>query len=925
MNKSRIDKILFASILGIIFMVFIIISCTQRKIPGSSAISAVPQSAPIFIKINNAVKLVQVLGVQNEWWKLLGNLEEVKPLKSAISSLDSIINFNEESKLFFEEKEVVLSMSPGKNGEVILLTIIPLNVVGDQNLANDFIEHFIKTHHLIQTRRKFNKTSVFDLTDVNDSEFRFTYSFSKNFLILSHDMSMVEESISQLDANIGKVDYELAPLLKTINNQAGINIFINHKIAGGILSKLSSDQLEKKLSLMNSYSGWTELDATIKDDKVILSGFTNGDSKKNYFSNIFLHQQPGISKIESVLPTNIDYFSSYYISDIKIFFNEHKNYLDKLNLFPENQNQLTDIEKATGVDLKNLFNEVFDCEIAESGISIDPPAKRLSKILIVKTKSGSVALKKMIDFQETYIQSSKNSSIEWEKEFKIDNQTNIKLYKFPVENMPGLLFRNLFANIKASWFTVFNNYLIFADSYPALEKVILSNVLGETLIADSDYIKFQSGLTSKNNYYFFCNSSVAFREANLFFNKEISNEISTNLEFGKFKYIAWQVSTSGNMVYNNSCMFYSPEMRTRPQTVWQSHLNSTLSKKPLIIESRYDQQENEIVLADFKNNLYLLNNVGRIVWQINAGSPILSEIHLIDYKKNGDYNLVFNTKEKLFIVDKKGKNVENFPVSFPFSATNGVSVFDYENTKNYRFFVATDDQKIYAYDSDGKLLEGWEPFRTDHVVNQPIQHFSIDGKDYIVASDQMRDYIFDRKGNIRVPTDVVYQHSVNNRLYLERRTSLHEPRLVTTDSNGKIHRSYFDGKHEVVEFNELNDSHYFLAANTDEDKEIEYLFVQGNQIILQNSDGTTVFNQQIGSEITSIPTVFNFSDYAKKIGVCCATSNKILLFNANGTICTGFPLDGCTEFNIGFTSDNRSNFNLLVGSPDGYLYNYLVK
>jgi hypothetical protein len=528
-------------------------------------------------------------------------------------------------------------------------------------------------------------------------------------------------------------------------------------------------------------------------------------------------------------------------------------------------------------------------------------------------------------FQQEYFKPTKNSVNELERDFKIDNQISIKIYKFPVENMPELLFGDLFTGMRSCWFTVFENYLIFSDSYSALGKIILSNVLGETLNADSEYIKFQAGLTSNNNYTFFCNSSIAFSEANLFFNSDISNDISSNSEFGKFKYIAWQVSTSGNMIYNNACMFYSPELRIKPQTVWQSRLNSTVTNSPLIVENRYDSQNNEIILTDNTNNVYLISNVGRIVWQINVGSPILGDIQLIDYNKNGDYQLVFNTKEKLYVVDKRGNDIENFPINFRVNATNGVSVFDYEKTKSYRFFVAAEDQQIYAYDTDGKLLEGWQPYKTDHIVSQPIQHFAIDGKDYIVASDQMKDYIFDRKGNIRVQTDVVYQHSKNNTLYLEKRTSSHEPRLVTTDSKGNIHRTYFNGSHETIEFNDLDDTHYFLAANADEDPEMEYLFVQGNHIIAQKNIGRSLFNQKIDYEITGKPSLFSFSAKNKKIGVSCSASNKIFLFDNNGTIHSGFPLDGSTEFNIGFISDDRSNFNLLVGSPDGYLYNYLVK
>jgi hypothetical protein len=925
MITKKIYLKFFISIIGILFVTFLFIRCNHREYSNSSAIQAVPSSSPLFIKINDPVRLSQVLGKQNEWWNLLVNIELLKPLYKGILSVDSIINENTGFKKLIKGKEIVLSLNTEIKGETDVLTIIPLNVPGDQGLAENFLEEFIKTRHLHSAKRKFNKVSLFEVTSNGVNNFNLTYSFYREFLILSTKAYLVEKSVRQLESNSGDENPELAPLLKTINNQAEINIFINHQKAGELLSTFLSEPMQNKVSLMNSYSGWTELDATIKDEKFYISGFTNGDIQKNYFTNIFLHQQPGISKIENVLPSNIKFFSSYYFSDIERFFADYQTHLSKLNLLADNEEHLKEIEKLSGFNLENIFAEIFDKEVAESAVSDDPLTNNLSRVWTIKTKSGSFALKKMKDFQEAYFKSTKKATTEWEKDFKIDNQTNIKFYKFPVENLPALLFGNLFPGVKTSWFTVYDNYLIFADSFSSLGKIILSNILGETLNADSEYIKFQSGLTSMNNYYFFCNSSISFPEANLFFNSDISNDILSNNDFAKFKYIAWQVSSSGNMIYNNASMFYNPKISLKPKTVWQSHLLSALDKKPLIIENRYDRQNNEIILSDSKNNIYMLNNVGRIVWQINVESPVLSDIQVIDFNKNGDYQLVFNTKEKLFIIDKKGNDIENFPVRFRVNATNGVSVFDYEKTRNYRFFVASEDRLINAYDSDGKILEGWQPYKTDHVVYQPIQHFSIEGKDYIVASDQMKDYIFDRKGNIRVQTDIVYQHSKNNTLYLEKRSKSHEPRLVTTDSNGNIHRTYFNGSHETVEFNELDDTHFFLAANADGDTENEYLFVQGNHIIVQKNYGRSLFNQKIDYEITGKPCVYNFSADNKKIGVNCSASNKIFLFNTNGTLYKGFPLDGCSEFSIDFIDDDRSVFNLLVGSPDGYLYNYLVE
>jgi hypothetical protein len=87
--------------------------------------------------------------------------------------------------------------------------------------------------------------------------------------------------------------------------------------------------------------------------------------------------------------------------------------------------------------------------------------------------------------------------------------------------------------------------------------------------------------------------------------------------------------------------------------------------------------------------------------------PVLSEIFQIDYLANGKLQYLFSTKNKLYIMDRNGVNLENFPVTFPSPATNGVNVLDYDNNRIYRYFVACEDKKVYAYDKEGKLMPGW--------------------------------------------------------------------------------------------------------------------------------------------------------------------------------------------------------------------------
>jgi hypothetical protein len=865
------------------------------------------------------------LRTEGSFWKTLRSIDQVNQLNKFIILADSITKKSPSHAKFLQNKEVVITFNPRNNNNYDLLTIIPIRSAAELETAEVYLSEYIKGKRYISSRRKYHKSNLVEARKNERSEVKFCYTIFSDLLIFSDKPHLIEESVRQLDLDQKEVDNELAPLLKSTNKQAEMNLFINHQIANEFILTPLSEILVAKTKNLKSYSDWTELDITLKEGKILFTGFTNGNMEKAHFSKILMSQHPGSSNIESILPLKTYSFSSYYLSDLDRFFTDYHEFLTQSNLFINREKRLKEIEKNTEINLRSLFTDIFDREVAEALISNDVDNQTLHRLFLIRTKSESYAQKKLLSFLEAYSKWDKEYNDVQGVEFRIDKETQFTLYKFPVQNLPYLLFGRLFPYAKTTWFTFYNNYLIFGESQIALQRTLMSNILGETLSSNANYQAFQSEINSKYNYYYFCNLPIALNHANLFFNSTLSAKLITDMNFRKFKYFSWQVSSTGDMTFNNGLLTHSAEINQKPKTVWQSHIGSEISKKPLIIENRFDSQSKEIIVCDSKNNLYKVNNIGRVVWKVNAESPILSDIQVLDLFNNGQYQLVFNTRSKLFILDSEGNHVENFPVKFNENATNGVSVFDYEDNKNYRFFIAHNDHHIYAYGTDGNQLEGWQPFKTDHEVTHPIQHFAIDGKDYIVASDKMKEYILDRRGNIRVPTDFVYSHSKNNPVFLETRSGTNEPRLVSTDMDGNIHRTYFNGRHEVVEFNKLNDNHFFVATSLDKDNETEYIFTQDKHIYVQKNTGRAIFNQRIECEISHKANVYNFSDNAKKIGITCKKSERIFLFDLNGSLHQGFPLEGCSEFSIGFISDDRSNFNLIVGGPNGYLYNYLVE
>ena len=69
--------------------------------------------------------------------------------------------------------------------------------------------------------------------------------------------------------------------------------------------------------------------------------------------------------------------------------------------------------------------------------------------------------------------------------------------------------------------------------------------------------------------------------------------------------------------------------------------------------------------------------------------------------------MVFNTKSKLHVIDILGNEIERFPIKFNYLASNPVSIFDYDNNKDYRFLIAGDDNKIHNYNISGTQVTGW--------------------------------------------------------------------------------------------------------------------------------------------------------------------------------------------------------------------------
>jgi hypothetical protein len=378
------------------------------------------------------------------------------------------------------------------------------------------------------------------------------------------------------------------------------------------------------------------------------------------------------------------------------------------------------------------------------------------------------------------------------------------------------------------------------------------------------------------------------------------------------------------LIYNVARLKYNPVVWDRPTTIWRSHLDNPVKSKPQFVIDQNDKGIRNIVVQDNGNNLYLINHEGRIIWKLKLPGPILSEIFQVNYYKNKKLQFLFNTAGAIHLIDCDGNYIENYPLKLRANATNGISVFEYESNLDYRIFVACDDQKVYSYDKKGKLVGGWLPAKTEHDIKQPVQYFRIKNKDYIVYFDTEKTYILDRQGKPRVRFKEKFTHSQNS-FFLEAPSGKNTPRLVTTDQEGTIYYLGFDGSFRKFSPAKFSDRHSFLYDDLNNDGHPEIFYLDGDSLSAYSFEGKPLFSKKFKYPADPSFNVYTLSAVNKKIGITIPDENQIYLFNSDGSIYEGFPLEGNSGFSLGLLKSSSQRFNLIVGSSDGYLNNYIVK
>jgi hypothetical protein len=923
-KKNLLAITIFFVVIVVVFLGYLYIKKESLKVV--EPIHAVPSDAAIIIETTDIHNLIRRLHQDNLIWQELSHMDNTNRLNQQILFLDSLFQHSRTVKQVIQNSTVVISIHKTGKEKADLIYLLNIPVKFNQNQLNEIVSE-ISLHGKV-TERIYSSVKIHEIEyEYSQGAKKLSYAISGGVLMLSYSSILLEKTIRQLG------------LTTTIDDQAGFqkvantagknveaNIYINYKTFPKLISVFLNNRYRQQVEQLTQLAEWTELDVNLKDETILFNGFTFTNDTMNNYLNMFIDQSPRNLETDQILPANTAAFIALGINDFAKFHVDFSRFLERSGQINSYRNNIQQANEVLGENIEELFYSFLENEIVIAFSDLKNLTREENTYVICKTKSKSLAEESLLNLLSNYGSKTNQKMSSFVFSYNVDAETSCPIYRMPVHFLPEKLFGALFAGTgQCEYFTFINNYLVFANSIQALSKLIHNHILHKTLYNDIQYREFSEYLSSRSNFLLYLNiprAPVIFSD---YLKKELQKSINKQFNnLKKLQALAIQFSSNNSMLYNNVFLKYQSVFREEAQTVWESLLDTSIQFKPEFVTNHYNRSK-EIFIQDLNNNIYLINAAGRILWKVQIPEKILGHVYQIDFYRNNKLQYLFNTKNYIHLIDRNGNNVERFPVKLRSRATNGISLFDYEKNKDYRIFVAGEDQKIYVYNKEGNVVKGWSFDRTEAIITKKIQHFRINNKDYIVFADRLKTYILDRRGNIRVKLNQTLPKSSNNNFIFENRTSKSDPRLVITDTKGTIHFIYFSGKVETLNIKEFSANHFFDYQDLDGNGYKDFIFLENGLLEVFRQNKSKMFSYDFNLPIDLNPVCYTFSGNDRKIGVVSGSENKIYLINNNGEMYKGFPLSGNTLFSISKMNPSSNKFNLIVGNEDNFLYNYSVK
>ena len=645
------------------------------------------------------------------------------------------------------------------------------------------------------------------------------YSVIKDsvFIGASH-MDLLTQSLDKKNNPL-----KFAELLETADKNSQLSVLINEN--NNYFNSFFINDTVAKQKLGNSIL----LDIDLKQDEILFNGITKATDSTKSLIEVFKNTMPQENQMARITPSNSDAFLSFTFNNFSNFKKNLKSYQTIDSLSTET----------------TLFDNIVEVGVVFEGSQEAIVLNSLDEV------STSHALSNQQNLAETY--------------------RDIDIYHFSSPNLFQQTFSPFVQSNNAVLYCAIDNFFVFGSSVDMLQNIIANYQNNTTLSQRSYFETIKENLSDEASLMYVVNPSTLNRKMEQFLNENLP------LQLDHYKASAIQFIYDTNFAHVNAIIKKSKTKAIENSVTEEFNIKITeeILNTPQFV-TNHETNQKEIVLQDVKNNLYLISNTGKLLWKKQLDGAILGKIEQIDMYKNGRLQLAFATPNRVYVLDRNGKEVAPFPLKFNDKVTQPLSVFDYDNNRNYRLLV-TQGKNILMYDQLGKTVKGFNFKSAESPLIYQPQHIRIGRKDYLLFKTANKLYILDRVGKTRVSPKNSYNYS-NQAVYLYNNkftTTTTDGKLVTIDTNGNTAEQNL----------QLTDRHHIETTS--------------KTLVAQSENRLTIKNKTLEMDYGNYtkPDIFYIYDKIY-VSVTDLQAKKIYLFDSQGKSIANFPVYGNSKISL---------------------------
>ena len=871
-------------------------------------LNAIPENAGLIIRATNPFEKWNQLKGKGQYWKELQGIPVFATLDSQITYFQKAFTANPKLRALVEKEPAFLSLHMAGLHECNVLFSFSCK---DASALAEFQKVMNRGDSGIKVfTRTYEDVTIYQNSNLSTGK-QYSLALSSGILVVSESPILVEDALRSIKHGSPLVqNASFLKVFKTADPSADANIFINFKRLPDMLSLVVHNTFAKELKMFTGFGNWSESDLRIKAEGLAFSGVAYEPDSVNSYLKLFEDQAPQKMNVTNILPDNTAFFLYYGIEDFDKFKKGYRNYLSGNKSLFDFEKTLATLSATTDLDIDEDIFSWIGKEICLVYAQSNADDFKQNAYLVFRTNDIESADAKLKE-----IQSKTNPAGEM-----------IEFQKYKIENL-GLVdffpkvFGNLASSVTHSYYIVIDEYVVFANEAGALKHFINSYMGGKILAKDANFIQFMEQFSENSNLMTYLNFKKCNNLWKAFATPELFKEMEAYVDtIAKFESFGYQFNTNGNVFATNAFLKYNPKKDSKSSSLVETQLDSTFSFRPQKVMNHLTK-ENEIILQDDANNLYLLNKAGEILWKRNLGEKILGEIHQVDCYKNGKLQYLFNTTTKLYLVDRNGGDVKGFPVSLVGKASAGLSLMDYENTKSYRILIPFTNGKVTNYDISGGVVKGFEFSGMPAEIKTPMTYLSFDKKDYIVVVDvQGNIKIMGRKGEEKAKAKGRVPKSKMNDFVVIKGKTLEKSAVMNTDANGVLTILYFDGTSQKISFKSFDADHRWYLCDVNSDGTDDVVFLDNNVIEAYQMNKSELFSLETGEANLKGRLFFDeIKGETFRMGFADYSTNKLFLSDNSGTILDGFPIDASSPYLIE-DLDGDGSIEIIVGDNRANLY-----